>query len=154
MPARELRPLDPRTERVSLDEVPPGGAVFSWLDDENWRPFVQFGSGRRVLIATGSRFGLALDESAARWLGVAIAGNERATEVGALGGGRGVARRVRPVTVTIGSLQLVNVPTDVLSGVAPGAPIILGRDALKPFAIAFDPKAKLIRFAPRAARAS
>jgi predicted aspartyl protease len=149
LPAGLLRPLDPRTEQVRAGEVPAGGAILAWLDDENWRPFVQFGSGRRALIDTGSRFGLAVDEEAARWLGLVVDGREKSVNVSDLGGGRVVARRVRPATVRIGSLELVNVPTDVLLGVAPGAPIILGRDALRPFEIAFDPTTKLIRFAPR-----
>jgi hypothetical protein len=36
----------------------------------------------------------------------------------------------------------------VLSGVAPGTPIILGRRALFPFRITFDPVARLIAFEP------
>lgn len=153
LPGGELRPLDPKIDPVRVDQVPAGGAVFSWLDDENWRPFVQFGGGRRALVDSGSRFGLAVDEGAAKWLGLYVDGRERSTAVSDLGGGRVVARRVRPATVTIGSLKLENVPTDVLYGVAAGAPIILGRDALRPFEIAFDPASKLIRFAPKQSRA-
>jgi hypothetical protein len=36
----------------------------------------------------------------------------------------------------------------VLTGVAPGTPIILGRGALFPFKITFDPSSRLIAFEP------
>lgn len=150
LPGRQLRAFDPRSEPVRLDAVPHGGAVMSWLDDENWRPFVQLGD-RRALIDTGSRFGLAVDETAARSLGVVVEAPARALSVADLGGGRVLARRAKPTTVHVGSLQLVGIPTDVLSGVAPGAPILLGREALRPFELAFDPRSKLIRFAPGSA---
>jgi hypothetical protein len=50
--------------------------------------------------------------------------------------------------VSIGALVLNGVPTDVLTGVAPGTPIILGRRALFPFRITFDPISRLIAFEP------
>jgi hypothetical protein len=50
--------------------------------------------------------------------------------------------------VSIGTLVLNGVPTDVLTGVAPGTPIILGRRALFPFRITFDPLSRLISFEP------
>lgn len=65
-----------------------------------------------------------------------------------LGGGRVQSRRISPQTVNIGGLVLNGVPTDVMSGVAPGTPIILGRRALFPFRITFDPVARLIAFEP------
>jgi hypothetical protein len=65
-----------------------------------------------------------------------------------LGGGRVQSRRIAPQTVNIGALVLNGVPTDVLTGVAPGTPIILGRRALFPFSITFDPVANLIAFEP------
>ncbi|HXL81856.1 MAG TPA: hypothetical protein VN951_13345, partial [Pyrinomonadaceae bacterium] len=64
-----------------------------------------------------------------------------------LGGGTINARRVAPTTISIGELVLRGIPTDILSGVAVDAPIILGRDALYPFKISFDPRRKLITFA-------
>jgi hypothetical protein len=42
---------------------------------------------------------------------------------------------------------LRSIPTDILSGVAEDAPVILGRDALFPFKISFDPRQRLITFA-------
>ena len=50
--------------------------------------------------------------------------------------------------MSIGTLVLNKVPTDVLTGVAPGTPIILGRGALFPFKITFDPASRLIAFEP------
>jgi hypothetical protein len=43
---------------------------------------------------------------------------------------------------------LNKVPTEFLTGVAPGTPVILGRGALFPFKITFDPVARLISFEP------
>ena len=60
------------------------------------------------------------------------------------------ARRVRPTSIQVGPMTLSNVPTDVLSGLGADAPIILGRDALRPFELTFDPVARLIQIAPRA----
>jgi hypothetical protein len=65
-----------------------------------------------------------------------------------LGGGSIQSRRITPQTVTIGPLVLNKVPTDVLTGVAAGTPLILGRGALFPFKITFDPSSRLIAFEP------
>ena len=65
-----------------------------------------------------------------------------------LGGGRVQSRRISPQTVNIGALILNGVPTDVLTGPARGTPIILGRRALFPVRITFDPVARLIAFEP------
>jgi hypothetical protein len=43
---------------------------------------------------------------------------------------------------------LRGVPTDLLIGVPSGTPLILGRRALDPFKITFDPAARLIAFEP------
>ncbi|HYP01019.1 MAG TPA: hypothetical protein VER76_12570, partial [Pyrinomonadaceae bacterium] len=79
-------------------------------------------------------------------------GRERAS-VSDLGRGRINARRVEPVTIQIGSLVLRRVPTDLLTGAATGAPVLLGRDALRPFEITFDPMSRLIRLRPGEASA-
>ena len=113
------------------------------------RPFVRLDNGRRALIDTGSGFGLALHEGVARSFGVASAlGRERAG-VRDLGRGHVAARRVAPVTVQVGGLQLRRIPTDLLFGASTDAPVILGRDALHPFQLTFDPVHRLIRIAPR-----
>jgi hypothetical protein len=69
-----------------------------------------------------------------------------------LGGGVVESRRVAPATVSIGDLVLRGVPTDILTGVAGDTPVILGRDALYPFRITFDPTAKLIAIEPATGR--
>jgi hypothetical protein len=46
-------------------------------------------------------------------------------------------------------MALRNVPTDLVYGAEMGAPIILGRDALRPFKLTFDPLNRLISISPR-----
>src|ERR1044072_5445982 len=134
IPNRELRVLDPR---LRLTDVPKDGAVVRW--EGNDRPFVRLSDGRLALIDTGSTLGFALNEPGR------VAGSNHIND---LGGGSIQTRRVAPQTVNIGTLVLNKVPTDMLTGVAPGTPIILGRGALFPFKITFDPASKLIAFEP------
>ena len=103
--------------------------------------------GRRALLDTGSGFGLAVDEAAARTLGILqTEGSRRGARD--LGGGEVHARRVRAATVSVGSLVLRGVPTDLLVRAEKGAPVILGRDALRPFRLSFDPVNRLIMLDP------
>jgi hypothetical protein len=143
LPNRELRVFDPNGHGLRLNQVPREGAVVRWVREAgNDRPFVRLGDGRMALIDTGSGFGLALNETRAS------AGRNHGEVRHDLGGGSVQSREVQPQTVNIGALVLRGVPTDVLSGVAPGTPIILGRKALFPFKITFDPVARLIAFEP------
>ena len=139
LPNRELRVFD---TRLRVSEVPKDGAVVRWVREAGSdRPFVRLGDGRLALIDTGSGLGLALNGG--------VGSNHRAENaVHDLGGGIVQSRRVAPQTVSIGGLVLNGVPTDVLTGVAPGTPIILGRGALFPFRITFDPASRLIAFEP------
>jgi Aspartyl protease len=145
LPNRELRVFDTSAQRLRLTDAPAGGAVVRWVREAgSHRPFVKLEDGRLALVDTGSVFGLALND-------VRIVGsNHRRTEnsVHDLGGGTVQSRQIAPQTVSIGALVLRGVPTDVLTGVAPGTPIILGRKALFPFRITFDPAARLIAFEP------
>jgi len=123
------------------------GAVVPWLTfGESSRPYVRLGDGRLALVDTGSGFGLAVNSRHA-----VIVGNRRASRPSATGldiaGGGIDARRVSPTTIRIGELVLQRVPTDILFGVEDDAPVILGRDALYPFKITFDPQRRLIEFA-------
>ncbi len=138
LPNRELQVLDTATYRLRLNNVPKDGAVVRWVGSD--RPFVRLGDGRLALIDTGSSFGLALNE----------VGNHRGSGNAThdLGGGTVQSRKVEPMTVSIGALVLNHVPTDVLTGVAPGTPIIIGRRALFPFRVTFDPASRLISFEP------
>jgi len=138
IPNQELRVFDTGAQRLRVDEVPRDGAVVRWVGQ---RPFVRLGDGRLALIDTGSTLGFAVNEP-----GRATGSNHSMTHD--LGGGTIQSRRVAPQTVNIGPLVLNKVPTDVLTGVAPGTPIILGRGALFPFKITFDPASKLIAFEP------
>ncbi|HEX6649951.1 MAG TPA: retropepsin-like aspartic protease [Pyrinomonadaceae bacterium] len=146
LPNRELRVFDTSSHRLRLSDVPRDGAVVRWVREAGSnRPFVRFEDGRLALLDTGSGFGLALNEG--RYV---TGSNHRRNEntIHDLGGGMVQSRQVAPQTVSIGALVLNGVPTDVLTGVAPGTPIILGRRALFPFRITFDPLSRLIAFEP------
>ena len=149
LPNNTISAFDPRLTPLRGLAAPEGGAIVPWLFDGNSRrPFVLLDTGRRVLLDTGSGFGFAVSETAARAFGI-ISGRGRAhTSAQDLGRGRVEARRVEPVTVHLGSLVLRRVPTDLLSGAARSAPVLLGRDALRPFEISFDPVSRLIRLRP------
>jgi len=146
LPNLELRVFDSTSPRLRLSDVPRDGAVVRWVREAgSSRPFVRLGDGRLALIDTGSGFGLALNADKY----VAGSNHPRTPDtIQDLGGGRVQSYSVAPHTVNIGALVLRGVPTDVLTGVAPGTPIILGRRALFPFRITFDPAAKLISFEP------
>lgn len=142
IPNRELRVFDTAAQRLRVTDVPKDGAVVRWVREAgSERPFVRLGDGRLALIDTGSTLGFALNEP-----GRGDGSNHIITHD--LGGGRVQSRRVTPQTVYIGALVLNKVPTDVLTGVASGTPIILGRGALFPFKITFDPASRLIAFEP------
>ena len=150
LPNDTISAFDPRTQPLRGLAEPPGGAIVQWFfDGTSRRPFVSLDAGRRALLDTGSGFGLAVNEEAARSFGILSArgGRERAG-VNDIGRGRVGARRVEPVTIQIGSLLLRRIPTDLLTGAANGAPVLLGRDALRPFEISFDPVSRLIRLRP------
>ncbi|MGB7925499.1 MAG: pepsin/retropepsin-like aspartic protease family protein [Pyrinomonadaceae bacterium] len=150
MPNQEISAFDPRVNPVRPADAPPDGAVAPWLTDgRTRRPFVMLDLGRRALLDTGSGFGLAMTETVARASGIMTGEGRDRNGVRDLGGGQIAARRIAPVTVSIGSLTLRRIPTDLVSGVEPGAPILLGREALQPFHLTFDPANRLIRLAPR-----
>ena len=139
LPNHELQILD-GSYRLRVTDVPRDGAVVRWVREAGSnRPFVRLSDGRLALLDTGSRLGLALSGSRE------VRG---ADTIHDLGGGTIQSRRIEPQTVSIGALVLNKVPTDLLTGVAPGTPIILGRGALFPFKITFDPASRLIAFEP------
>jgi predicted aspartyl protease len=149
MPGGELSFFDPHTQRLRVSDAPEGGAVVPWLTDgRSRRPFVMLAEGRRALLDTGSGFGLAVDESAARALGIITSEGRQAGGARDIAGGQISSRRVRAATVSVGPLVLRGVPTDFLTQAEKGAPVILGRDALRPFRISFDPVSRLVMFDP------
>ncbi len=134
---------------LTLNYQPREGATVRWVRQAgSHRPFVKLGDGSVALIDTGSGFGLALNENQVVSRRAEDANRSHSRVNQDLGGGRVQSRRISPQKVNIGALVLNGVPTDVLSGVARGTPIILGRRALFPFRITFDPKARLISFEP------
>jgi hypothetical protein len=146
MPKQQLLAYDTSTNRLNPESEPVGGAVVRWLREAGGtRPFVRLGDNRLALIDTGSGFGLAFSQDSAN------SGFNRGASrkpVRDLGGGTVGSRRVEPTTVTIGSLVLRRVPTDILIGAHDGVPVILGRDALYPFRMTFDPASRLIEIVP------
>lgn len=149
LPNRELRVFNASSHGLNVNHQPRDGAVVRWVRQAgSHRPFVKLGDGSLALIDTGSAFGLALTERQVVSDRRAAHGQDSARMSQDLGGGRVQSRRISPQTVNIGGLVLNGVPTDVMSGVAPGTPIILGRRALFPFRITFDPVARLIGFEP------
>ncbi len=143
MPRGQIEALDSAAELSHRSSS--GDATVDWLRrGDSGRPFVRLGDGRLALIDTGSRFGLAVSDRQI----IVIGGNKTPHTVPSLdlGGGAISARRVAPTTISIGGLVLRGIPTDILSGVAVDAPLILGRDALYPFKISFDPRRKSITF--------
>jgi predicted aspartyl protease len=149
-PQGTISAFDPRSAPLRVENIPAGGAVVPWIfEGATRRPFVRLDNGRKALIDTGSGFGLALSEREAQSLGIIPRASERREEVRDLGGGIVSAHRIAPVTIRVGPMALRNVPTDLLYGVEAGAPILLGRDALYPFKLSFDPLNRLISIQPR-----
>jgi predicted aspartyl protease len=142
IPARELSAFDPREEPVTSQREPSEGAVVQWLQQGgSHRPFVRLDTGEQVLIDTGSSLGFAVRDAYARDSRV------RASAVYDVGGSVST-RRGNPRTVSIGSLILRNVPTDVISGAPADTPALLGLNALRPFRMRFDPLHRLIEISP------
>lgn len=144
MPNEQIEALD--ANQPQPRGQPGESAVVSWVRKAgDARPFVRLGDGRLALVDTGSGFGLAVNEKNA-----VIVGNNRenVNNVGGrdIAGGIIRSRRVSPTTISIGELVLRRIPTDILFGVHEDAPLILGRDALYPFKISFDPRRRLIAF--------
>jgi hypothetical protein len=143
-PQKQITAFDSRSSGLSVRQQPADGAVVPWIrDSESNRPFVRLSDGRLALIDSGSEFGLAVSSSA-----TLNRDDSRRAAHRDVGGGQIHATRVAPTTVSIGSLVLRGVPTDVLDGIEKNAPTILGRDALYPFRISFDPTRRLIEIVP------
>ncbi len=142
-PRKTIRAFDPNITPLDPRRAPADGVIVRWYrDGHSRRPFVKLGDGRLALLDTGSGFGLAFSRSG----GFARDRSPRYSHD--IGGGAIGSTRVAPTTVNIGALVLNEVPTDILDGVEKGAPVILGRDALYPFRLTFDPVRRLIEIVP------
>lgn len=150
LPRGVMNTFDPRLNPLSRNQTLAGdGAIVPWLfDGQSRRPFVMLEGGRRALLDTGSGFGLAVTEEAARALGITPGGGRERPTLSDISGGRISSRRISPATVRLGALVLRGIPTDVLQNARAGSPILLGRDALRPFRLTFDPLNRLIRILP------
>ncbi len=146
----QLTAFDPRVTPLRLNEnLPPDGTIVQWLTDgQSRRPFVLLEGGRRALLDTGSGFGLAVTVDAARSLGILPGSGRQRGDVRDLAGGSITAHRIPAATVRLGSLVLRGIPTDLLRDARAGSPVLLGRDALRPFRLTFDPVHRLIRIVP------
>jgi predicted aspartyl protease len=146
----ELSAFDTRLSSLrGAQNLPPDGTIVPWLTEGgSRRPFVMLEGGRRALLDTGSGFGLALTEEAAVSLGIIAGRLSPRGDVRDLAGGSIPAHRISPATIRIGALVLRGVPTDLLPNARAGSPILLGRDALRPFRLSFDPAARLIKIIP------
>jgi hypothetical protein len=145
LPHLRLTAFDPRTDGLNLRNQPPQGATVRWIRDrESRRPFVRLGDGRLALLDTGSGLGLGVREPGASNHNTA----RRNGRISDIGGGTIQVIPVAPTTVAIDALVLRGVPTDLLRGVETDTPVILGREALFPFRITFDPLHRLIEIAP------
>lgn len=143
LPRRQLLAFDAKVNGLDLHTPPKDGAIVRWVRESGSdRPFVRLGDGRLALLDTGSGFGLAVTD------GIIGGRNHRGRQGTDLGGGTIQSRTVEPTTVSIGDLVLRNIPTELLLGVAPKTPLILGRGALFPFKITFEPTSRLIIFEP------
>lgn len=146
LPQRELSAFDPRTTPIRINEQPAEGTVVQWLrEGHGRRPFVMLDNGDRALLDTGSSLGLAIRDSGS-------SNREPAYAVRDVGGGHISARRVAATSITIGSLTLRRIPTDLVSGTEANAPVLLGLSALRPFRLRFDPVHRLIEIAPSGTR--
>jgi len=142
IPHQELSFFDPRESALTTRSQPADGAVVAWQQQGNSRrPFVTLSTGEQALIDTGSSLGFAIRDAGPP------SPASRSSAVRDVGGTVS-AHRVAPRTVSIGSLVLRNVPTDVISGAASDAPVLLGLNALHPFKLRFDPLHRLIEIAP------
>lgn len=149
MPRGEISAFDPRLTPLRLNNSPPDGAMVNWLFEAgSRRPFVMLDTGHRALIDTGSGFGLAINTDVARSFGIVTGEGKERLGIQDIAGGTISARRIAPASVRIGPLLLRRVPTDLLSDTEAGSPVLLGRDALRPFRLAFDPVARLIEIKP------
>ena len=144
IPNHLIEAFDPALTPLNASHPPPEGTVVRWVTESgSRRPFVRLSDGRLALLDTGSGFGLALSGASAGESKIRSRG-----DVQDIGGGTVSSRRVEASTVSIGSLVLRGVPTDVLFGIEKNSPILLGRDALDPFKLVFDPLNRLIAIQP------
>ena len=144
IPNRLIEAFDPQLTPLSISRPPPEGTVVRWLTDSvSRRPFVRLSDGRLALLDTGSSFGLAVSGGSR-----GEAHTRTRQGVRDIGGGTVTSRRVEASTVSIGALVLRRVPTDVLFGIENNSPVLLGRDALYPFKMIFDPVNHLIAIQP------
>ncbi|HYJ45440.1 MAG TPA: aspartyl protease family protein [Pyrinomonadaceae bacterium] len=150
MPRGELTAFDPRSNPLRRNQsLVSEEATVPWLfDGQSRRPFVMLEGRVRALLDTGSGFGLAVTEGAAVSLGILGNRGREYRDVRDIAGGQISAHKISPATVHLGNLVLRGVPTDLLPNARAGSPVLLGRNALRPFRLTFDPLNRLIKIIP------
>lgn len=144
LPNHQLLVFDSKKNAINTSRPPKDGAIVPWVREAgSQRPFVRLGDGRLALLDTGSSLGLGINGSAGE-----TGRNHIKNNVTDLGGGVVQSKEISPATVSIGALELRGVPTTLLIGTPPGTPLILGRRALFPFKVTFEPTNRLIIFEP------
>lgn len=137
IPRKVLTAFDPQVAGIRADRFSGEGAVVSWLrEGHGRRPFVMLSNGDRALLDTGSSLGLAVRDTQT--------GSRAVYAARDVGGGQISTRRVTTSNISIGSLALQRIPTDLVSGAESDAPTLLGLAALRPFRLSFDPLHRLI----------
>ncbi|OYT73549.1 MAG: hypothetical protein CFK52_01105 [Chloracidobacterium sp. CP2_5A] len=134
--------LAPLSERQPLN-----GAPARWLlEPAGRRPFTRINGQEIALIDTGSSFGLAIPDAKAASFGIRSVGRPALRSAQDVAGGSFQVARVAPTKFWLGSLYLEQAPTDILYGADAAAPLLLGRDALRPFHIRFDLRRRVMVF--------
>ncbi|MBI4749083.1 MAG: aspartyl protease family protein [Acidobacteria bacterium] len=150
-PNRRISALDPVSDTLRNRQPPVEGAIVRWVSDpQGRRPFVQLNGKVTALLDTGGRFGLAVSSTAANRLGITVTPGRKTSTLNDINGGSFVVHRIQPATIWLDSMVLERIPTDLLENVPGDTPVLFGRDALRPFRVSFDPRSRLIEFAPAA----
>lgn len=149
-PSNRISAFDPVAEPPNRRRISNDGAQVRWMTNaQDRRPYVRINNRWNALIDTGAQFGLAVPNTMAEALGaVNPAAGQTGRQVHDVNGQGFQAQRVRPLSIHIESFELNRIPTDILTAVPGDTPLLLGRDALRPFRIRFDLTNRLIEFEP------
>ncbi|MBX7218447.1 MAG: retroviral-like aspartic protease family protein [Blastocatellia bacterium] len=149
-PASRIGAFDPMAEPPNQRRIAGDGAQVRWLTNgQDRRPYVRVNHRWNALIDTGAQFGLAVPRTMTEALGVVNpAAGQAGRQVHDVNGQGFQVQRVRPLSIHIESFELNRIPTDILTAVPGDTPLLLGRDALRPFRIRFDVTNRLIEFEP------
>lgn len=148
-PNKYISAFDPKTDPLYKHQLSSDGVIISWEADlEGNRPFIKINNRINALIDSGSHLGLAVSSSVARTLNIDTSAYQNTNTVYDINGQEILVHRNKPTTIWLDSMVLNKIPTDILERASTSTPILLGRDALRPFKVSFDPQNRLIEFLP------